>query len=79
MSEIKISKTLDAKKLSCPLPILRTKKAIEEIGLGEYLEVLATDPGSVADFTAWTRSTGNELVENSVNNGIYRYIIKKTK
>ncbi len=79
MSDIKISKTLDAKKLSCPLPILKTKKAIESIEVGEYLEVLATDPGSVTDFEAWSKSTGHKLVEHSENNGVYRYIIERTK
>ena len=79
MSEIQIAKTLDAKNLSCPLPILRTKKAIADIQLGEYLEVLATDPGSVADFNAWTTSTGHELIKNYENGGIYRFIIKRTK
>lgn len=79
MSDIKISKTLDAKKLSCPLPILKTKKAIMEIGIGEYLEVLATDPGSESDFQAWTRSTGNELVKQSVDGDVYRYIIRRNK
>ena len=79
MSSIKISKTLDARNMSCPLPILRTKKAIMEIGIGEYLEILATDPGSESDFQAWTRSTGNELVEHSVDNGVFRYIMKRNK
>ena len=79
MSDVKISHTLDAKNLSCPLPILKTKKAIENVEVGEYLEVLATDPGSVTDFEAWTRSTGHELVDHSVNDGVYRYIIKRTK
>lgn len=79
MSNIKISKTLDAKKLSCPLPILKTKKAIMEIGVGEYLEILATDPGSESDFQAWTNSTGHELVERSMDSDVYRYIIKRTK
>jgi len=79
MSNIKISKTLDAKKLNCPLPILKTKKAIDGINVGEYLEVLATDPGSEADFNAWSRSTGHELVEYNEENGVYRYVIKKTK
>lgn len=79
MSEIKIAKTLDAKNLSCPLPILRTKKAIADILIGEYLEILATDPGSAADFKAWTKSTGHELIKNSEDGGVYRYIIKRTK
>ena len=79
MSEIKIAKTLDAKNLSCPLPILKTKKAIAEIEIGEFIEILSTDPGSVADFKAWTNSTGHELADQSTENGIFRYIIKRTK
>ncbi|MHA1971875.1 MAG: sulfurtransferase TusA family protein [Candidatus Hodarchaeales archaeon] len=79
MTDVKISKTLDARNMSCPLPILKTKKAIMNIGIGEYLEVLATDPGSEADFQAWTRSTGNELIEQSVDNGVFRYIMKRIK
>jgi tRNA 2-thiouridine synthesizing protein A len=79
MSDIKIAKTLDAKGLSCPLPILKTKKAIMEISIGEHIEVLSTDPGSVADFQAWTRSTGNELIANSEEDGVYRYVIKRIK
>ncbi|NPD87622.1 MAG: sulfurtransferase TusA family protein [Asgard group archaeon] len=79
MSDTKIAKTLNAKGLSCPLPILKTKKAIMEISLGEHIEVFSTDPGSVADFQAWTRSTGNELIANSEEGGVYRYIIKRIK
>ncbi|MCG3215830.1 MAG: sulfurtransferase TusA family protein [Candidatus Heimdallarchaeota archaeon] len=79
MSDFKISKTLDAKNLSCPLPILRTKKAIEDIKIGEFIEILATDPGSVADFNAWTAATGHELIDKSEESGIYRFIIKRTK
>ena len=79
MSDIKISNTLDARNMSCPLPILKTKKAIMGIEIGEYLEILATDPGSEADFQAWTRSTGNELVEHSEDSSVYRYIIRRNK
>ena len=79
MSNIKIAKTLDARNLSCPLPILKTKKAIAEIGIGDYLEILATDPGSESDFQAWTKSTGHELASQSAEGGIYRYVIKRTK
>ena len=55
---------LDAKGLNCPLPILKAKKALRDVPVGESLEVLATDPGSVADFDAFCRATGNELVES---------------
>ena len=54
---------LDAKGLNCPLPILKAKKALKDVPTGGTLEVLATDPGSVADFAAFCRTTGNELVE----------------
>jgi tRNA 2-thiouridine synthesizing protein A len=64
-------KTLDAKGLNCPLPILRAKKTLKELTAGQTLEVLATDPGSVADFEAFCRTTGNQLVESSANGGVY--------
>ncbi|WP_298355777.1 sulfurtransferase TusA family protein [Rhodoblastus sp.] len=69
-------KTLDAKGLNCPLPILRAKKTLKEVPAGGTLEILATDPGSVADFAAFCRTTGNELVESTSNAGVYRFVIK---
>jgi tRNA 2-thiouridine synthesizing protein A len=69
-------KTLDAKGLNCPLPILRAKKSLKDVPAGGTLEVLATDPGSVADFAAFCRTTGNELVESTADNGVYRFLIK---
>ncbi len=69
-------KTLDAKGLNCPLPILRAKKTLKEVPAGGTLEVLATDPGSVADFAAFCRTTGNELVESTSSDGVYRFLIK---
>ena len=68
--------TLDAKGLNCPLPILKAKKALKTVPDGGTLEILATDPGSVADFEAFCRTTGNELVEHSEDGGVYRFIIK---
>jgi tRNA 2-thiouridine synthesizing protein A len=70
--------TLDAKGLNCPLPILKAKKALKEVTAGGTLEILATDPGSVADFQAFCRQTGNELVEHSEDSGVYRFLIKHT-
>ena len=69
--------TLDAKGLNCPLPILKARKALNDVPAGGTLEILATDPGSVADFEAFCRQTGNELVEHSVDDDIYRFLIKK--
>jgi tRNA 2-thiouridine synthesizing protein A len=71
-------KTLDAKGLNCPLPILKAKKALKEVPAGGTLEILATDPGSVADFQAFCRQTGNTLVEHSVEDSVYRFLIKHT-
>ncbi len=70
--------TLDAKGLNCPLPILRAKKALTALPAGGTLEVLATDPGSVKDFQAFCRTTGNELVESSTEGNVYRFVIRRT-
>jgi tRNA 2-thiouridine synthesizing protein A len=74
---MQIAKTLDLKGLSCPLPIVKTAQGIKEIASGELVEALATDPGSVADFNAWCRSTGNELVEQGEEGGVHRFVIRK--
>ena len=68
--------TLDAKGLNCPLPILKAKKAIKTVPSGGTLEVFSTDPGSVADFAAFCRTTGNELVESGQDGDTYRFVIK---
>ncbi|GBE41985.1 sulfurtransferase TusA [bacterium BMS3Bbin10] len=68
--------TLDVKGLNCPLPILKAKAAIKKMPSGEMLEVLATDPGSVADFDAFCRATGHELLESTEEDGVYRFLIK---
>jgi tRNA 2-thiouridine synthesizing protein A len=70
--------TLDAKGLNCPLPILKARKALKDVPDNGTLEILATDPGAVADFQAFCRQTGNELVEHSEENDIFRFLIKKT-
>ena len=71
-------KVLDAKGLNCPLPILKAKKALKDLSAGQTLEVLSTDPGSVADFQAFSRTTGNELVEKSQDDKVFRFVIKHT-
>jgi tRNA 2-thiouridine synthesizing protein A len=70
--------TLDTKGLNCPLPILKARKALKEVPAGGTLEILSTDPGSVADFAAFCRQTGNELLEESVDGTVYRFLIKHT-
>lgn len=67
---------LDAKGLNCPLPILKAKKALTELPKGGTLEVLATDPGSIKDFEAFCRTTGNEMVERSDDGKIFRFVLR---
>ncbi|MGZ8566976.1 MAG: sulfurtransferase TusA family protein [Actinomycetota bacterium] len=74
---MQIAKTLDLKGLSCPLPIVKTAQGIRELASGELIEAMATDPGSVADFIAWCKATGNELVEQGEEAGVYRFVIRK--
>ena len=71
-------KTLDTKGLACPLPILKTKKALSELPKGATLEVLATDPGSVPDFTAFCETTGNLLRRAQRAGGVYRFVHRST-
>ncbi len=68
---------LDARGLNCPLPILRAKKAIAQLGSGEVLKIVATDPGSVKDFEAFCKQTGNELLASEEAGGEFTFYIKK--
>ena len=74
---LEIIQHVDARGLSCPMPIVKTALAIKAMASGGLLEVLATDPGSVKDFAAWSRSTGNELVEQSTDGGVYRFVLRR--
>jgi tRNA 2-thiouridine synthesizing protein A len=68
---------VDARGLSCPMPIVKTAQAIKALESGALIEVLATDPGSVKDFAAWSRTTGHELIEQSADGGIYRFVLRR--
>jgi tRNA 2-thiouridine synthesizing protein A len=68
-------KTLDVKGLNCPLPILKAKKALQDVPVGGTLEVWATDPGSVADFNAFCRATGHDLLEQGQDGTAFRFLI----
>lgn len=74
---MEINATLDARGLNCPLPILKTKKALNQLASGETLELVSTDPGSVKDVDSFCSQTGNELIENSNSNGEFKFIIRK--
>jgi len=68
---------LDTKGMNCPLPILKAKKAMNQLEVGSTLKVLATDPGSVEDFGTFCRTGGHELIESTETEGVFTYIIKK--
>jgi tRNA 2-thiouridine synthesizing protein A len=69
---------LDASGLNCPLPILRAKKSLTAMESGKVLHIIATDPGSVRDFEAFTKQTGNELMQSNEEGGKFHFLIKKS-
>ena len=69
--------TLDVQGLSCPLPVLKANKALRSLAPGDKLTVLATDPASVADFSAYARETGHAILSFSESQGIYRFVLRK--
>ena len=68
---------LDAKGMNCPLPILKTRKALQTMQPGGLLEVLSTDAGSVADFESFCRQTGNQLVSSTKEGDVYKFVVKR--
>ncbi len=80
MSELSLQPTqriVDARGLNCPLPILRTKKVLSEMGPGELLEVVATDPHSVRDFEAFCKQTGHTLVSSKQGEAEFKFVLKR--
>ncbi|MCH8843569.1 MAG: sulfurtransferase TusA family protein [SAR324 cluster bacterium] len=77
MSENQIDQELDCRGLKCPLPILRTKKAIDRMVTGQVLKMVATDPGAINDMKAWTSRTGNALVDSSQGDGEFIFYVRK--
>ena len=70
-------KELDARGLNCPLPILRAKKALTELQSGQELKIVATDPGSVKDFQAFSKQTGNELLSHAAEGKEFTFFMKR--
>lgn len=71
------TKVLDAKGLACPMPIVRTKKVMNELETGQVLEIHATDKGSKSDLTAWAKSGGHEMLKDTEEDGVFKFWIKK--
>ena len=77
MSDMDTQKVLDTRGLNCPLPILKAKKALTDMVSGELLKVVSTDPGSVRDFQAFARQTGNELVEQTTASSDFVHVLRR--
>lgn len=78
-NEIKADKTMDLKGLPCPQPVIKVSKGIKEIQVGQVLEAITTDPGALADFPAWARTSGNEVLKTEQETGLIRFFIKRVK
>ena len=77
MNEKNFDTELDCRGLNCPIPILKTKKAVDKLSSGQILKMLATDPGSVNDVQSWSKRTENSLLDHSEDGGVYSFLIQK--
>jgi len=77
MEAIKTDKTLDLKGLPCPMPVVKVSKGIKEVEIGQVLEAVTSDPGSLADFPAWAKTSGNEILQTEQEDGVIRFFIKR--
>ncbi|MBP3962596.1 sulfurtransferase TusA family protein [Paenibacillus lignilyticus] len=78
MTNLQVNRTLECEGLACPLPVIRTKKTVEEMKTGEVLEVRATDKGSVADLQSWAKRTGHQYIGLKEDKGIFQHYIRKS-
>jgi tRNA 2-thiouridine synthesizing protein A len=74
---LSIDREVDARGLNCPLPILRTKKALNDMKSGQVLRILATDPTAVRDFQAFAKQTGNELLQHVEQDGVFTFLLRR--
>ncbi len=79
MSEHAVSKVLDLKGLPCPMPVVKISQEIGSVGVGEVIEVHTTDPGSLSDFPAWAKTTGNEVLGSEQGEGVIKIFVKRLK
>ena len=78
-STLQADQTLDCSGLSCPLPVIKTSKAIKQLEIGQILKVISTDSGSPPDMAAWSRQTGHEMLDSHQENGKYVFFFKRSK
>ncbi len=76
--EIKVDKQMDLKGLPCPMPIVKVSKGIKEVEIGQVIEAITTDPGSIADFPSWAKTSGNEILKTEQGVEIIKFYIKRS-
>jgi TusA-related sulfurtransferase len=74
---IKVDKIMDLKGMPCPMPVVKVSKGIKEIDIGQVIEALTTDPGALADFPAWARTSGNEILKTDQDGDVIKFYIKR--
>ena len=74
---IKVDKVMDLKGMPCPMPVVKMSKGIKDVEVGQVVEALTTDPGSLADFPAWARTSGNEIVKTDQDGDVIKFYIKR--
>ncbi len=75
--DIRVDKTMDLKGLPCPMPVVKVSKGIKEVEVGQVVEALTTDPGSLTDFPAWARTSGNEILKTDQDGDVIKFYIKR--
>ena len=76
---IKVDKSLDLKGLACPMPVVKVSKGIKDVEIGQILEAVTTDPGSLADFPAWARTSGNEILKSEQDGNEFKFYIQRKR
>jgi len=77
--EIKVDKVMDLKGLACPMPVVKVSKGIKEVEVGQVIEAVTTDPGSLSDFPAWAKTSGNEILKTDQSEGVIKFYIRRKK
>ncbi len=75
--DVQVAKVLDLKGLACPMPIVKVSKGIKEVEVGQIIEAQTTDPGSLTDFPAWAKTSGNEIVKTDQEEKLIKFFIKR--
>ena len=75
--DVQVAKVLDLKGLACPMPVVKVSKGIKEVAVGEVIEAHTTDPGSLSDFPAWAKTSGNEIVKTEKEDKLIKFYIKR--